>query len=349
MAPTWWDGATPSRLSDAALPLAAAWTIGARVREALAPSPLRVSSPVICIGSVLVGGAGKTPVAMAVANRLLRAGEAPNLHFISRGYGGTARGPLRVDPAQHNADMVGDEPLMLSEIAPTWVAARRSEAAAAACASGASMLVMDDGLQHLSLHRDVSLLCVDSSYLFGNGRVLPAGPLREPPERALMRSDGVVAVTPVGAEAPSEESLRDALSLPHHLPLLRAAMQLDERAAADLAGREVVAFSGTARPQRFFDALKSIGCSFACEPIALPDHAPLDAELMRSLFRIQRAKRHHRPEDEYAAPIVTTVKDAYRLSPADRARVHQLPVGLRWLGGSEQALDQLIQPLIRAL
>ena len=245
---------------------------------------------------------------------------------------------------------------MLAEIAPTWVAARRSDAATAACVDGSNLLLMDDGLQHLSLHRDLSLLCVDSSYLFGNGRVLPAGlAAHEPAARALMRSDAVIAVTPyttvtaaaATADAPSapgaarhgihtEAALRAALCLPDHLPVLRATLEPEPGAVAQIAGRPVVAFSGTARPQRFFDTLRALGCSFPCQPLALPDHAPLDGETLKTLRRDAATHR---------APLVTTVKDAMRLRRAARQGVHQLSMRLRLLGGAEEALDRLLVPL----
>ena len=368
-APSFWD--ERSWLSDAALPLSCAYAALTRLREAALPAPEAAAAPVVCVGSVLVGGVGKTPVTLAIAERLATVRPtAPCVHILSRGYGGAARGPLRVQLDSHDASTVGDEPLLLAEAAPTWVGARRADTAAMACAQGAQLLLMDDGLQHFSLRRDLSLLCVDSSYLLGNGRVLPAGPLREPLARALARADAVVVVDPAATSllptgvqshaGPSHRSgdddvvppveqanptsqsakrlqLRLELAMPASMPLLQAALVPDPVAASVLAGRPVLAFSGTARPHRFFDTLRALGCTFALPPIAMPDHAPLDAASLGAL------RRH---ASERGALLATTSKDAARLPAEERHGVSVLPVRLRWLAGASSTLDQLLQPLI---
>ena len=371
-------------LSDALVPFAFMYGAAARLAEACAPPPKVAAAPVVCIGSVLVGGAGKTPVALALAQRLAMSKPRLSVHFLSRGYGGTeddiGGGPLRVDLKKHNAALVGDEPLLLAAAAPTWVGARRCDTAAAACANGAQLLLMDDGLQHKSLHRDLSLLCVDSSFLLGNGRLLPAGPLREPAARGYAKADAVVAVVPFAVcdelpdctsssngsgsrldsgsggssgsagnrgsssshshvSAPSEAELRARLALPESLPLLRARFKPDPAAAARLVRQRVVAFSGMARPQRFFDTLCTLGCAFACAPYALPDHAPIDASMLDALRR--EARRH-------GALLTTTSKDAARLTAEQREGVCVLPMTLQWLDGAEQVLDALTAPLMRS-
>ena len=337
-APAFWDTRGP--LSDAVLPLSAAYAAASRLHEALSGTPARARAPVVCVGSALVGGACKTPTVLAIAERLAARRPALRVHVLTRGYGGTERGPLRVRPAEHGACAVGDEALLLAAAAPTWVGAARHEAATAACAAGAQLLLMDDGLQHHGLQRDLSLLCLDEAYLLGNGRVLPAGPLREPFGRALARSDAVVCVRqPAGGGARTDAELRAALRLPPATPLLRAALEPDKAAAAALAGERVVAFSGTARPERFFDTLRGLGCVMARAPTPLPDHAPLGAELLARL-RGQAA--------EEGALLATTCKDAARLPAAERAVVHTLPVRLRWLGGAAAILDALIDAALEA-
>ena len=353
-APAFWDTHPPNWLSDAALPFALVYAAAARLRERLASPPSVAAAPVVCIGSVLVGGSGKTPVTLAVAQRLATTRPDVQVHFLSRGYGGAAPGPLLVEPGVHSSTDVGDEPMLLARLAPTWVGARRSETAALACESGAQLLLMDDGLQHPSLHRDLSLLCVDSAYLLGNGRVLPAGPLREPTERGYAKANAVVAVSYAPAidgggggsgggssssskhGLPSEAHLRNRLDMPDAMPLLRALLQPEPEAAAQVAGRRLVAFSGIARPQRFFDTLRSLGCVFVVPPVAMPDHAPIDAPTLERLRN--RAKAHD-------ALLATTSKDAARLTSLEREGIHVLPARLKWLDGTERMLDELLDSL----
>ncbi len=328
-------------LSDAAQPLAAIYSALTWLKASLAPEPFRAPAPVICVGSVLVGGSCKTPVALDLAERLGAHRQGMRVHILTRGYGGAEIGPLRVRPGEHAARDVGDEALLHACVAPTWVGARRSDSAAAACAAGAELLIMDDGLQHDSLHIDAGLLCLDASYLLGNGRVLPAGPLREPFHRTLARSAAVIAVT---TDTPAEgggcdeddSALRARLELPPGLPLLRATLEPEPSSADAIRGKRVLPFSGTARPERFFRTLRSLGCSIGSEACALPDHAPLPDDLLERL----RA----RAEAE-GALLATTSKDAARLLPAQREGIHVLRVRLRWREADGPRLDNLLANL----
>ncbi len=184
----WWREAGLS----AALLAPAAAVYGAVAAHRMGKPGRRPGAPVICIGNPTVGGAGKTPLAMAVAGMLRAAGEQPVL--LSRGYGGQSAGPLRVDPTVHDAAVVGDEPLLLARVAPAIVARDRVQGAQAAKAAGASLIVMDDGFQNPSLHKDFSVLAVDGRRGLGNGRVLPAGPMRAPLEPQLRLAHALVII-----------------------------------------------------------------------------------------------------------------------------------------------------------
>lgn len=314
-APGFWqrDGLLPMLLSPAAL----CFTAGGWLRRRTA-APRSVAAPVICVGNLVAGGAGKTPVALALAKRLLAHGRT--VHFLSRGYGGRERGPLRVDPKRHAAADVGDEPLLLARAAPAWIARDRAAGAAAAVQAGAQVVVMDDGFQNHDLAKDLSLLVVDGVYGFGNGRVMPAGPLREPLAGGLERADAVVLMEP-------DECGVERL-LPPSLPLLRAA--LEPAGTAIHAGRRVLAFAGIARPEKFFATLEAMGFRIAGQR-AFPDHHPYsESEIAALIAEARRAD----------AVLMTTEKDAVRLPDALRAEAETLPVTIRWR--DEAALDGLL-------
>lgn len=281
--------------------------------------PQRAGVPVVCIGNLVAGGAGKTPVAIAVAEAL--AGRGRTVHFLTRGHGGTQRGPLAVDPARHTAADVGDEALLLAERAPTWVARDRAAGARAAAAAGAQVVVMDDGFQNPHLAKDLSLVVVDGSAGFGNGFQVPAGPLREPVARGLARADAVVVVGDDRAGIAARVA---------PLGVLHARLQPDD---TGLSGRRVLAFAGIGRPEKFFATLRDVGAD-PVQTVAFADHYPYTAEEVRHL--LERAETAQ-------AIAVTTTKDAVRLPPTLRDRVRTLPVRAVWTDG--EALDTLLDRL----
>src|SRR5947199_2834355 len=178
----WWD--KPGALAALLSPFASIY--GAVAARRLEQPGAHAGIPVICVGNPTVGGAGKTPTALAIARLLIEAGERP--YFLTRGYGGKFGGPVLVEAA-HTAVQVGDEPLLLARVAPTVVAADRAAGAQLARENGASVIVMDDGFQNPSLAKELSILVIDGARGIGNGRVLPAGPLRVPLEPQLDRAD----------------------------------------------------------------------------------------------------------------------------------------------------------------
>ncbi len=276
--------------------------------------------PVLCCGNAGVGGAGKTTVALDLAQRLTARGVV--VHCLTRGYGGRSRGVLGVDPARHDAGLVGDEPLLLAAVAPTWVAADRAAGARAAVAAGAQALLMDDGLQNPTLVRDAALLVVDGAVGFGNGRVIPAGPLREPVATAAARCRAAVLIGPDAAGARAE--------LPPGLPVLAATLEPD----AALPGARVLAFSGIARPSKFHATLRRAGATVA-ECMDFPDHHRFTrAELDRVLARATAL----------GAMPVTTPKDAVRLPGAVRSQVRVVGVSLLW--DDPDGLERLLREVV---
>jgi tetraacyldisaccharide 4'-kinase len=295
--PFWWRAAGV----EACLLAPAAAIYGAVAASRLKREGYRVGVPVICIGNPTLGGAGKTPTALAVAHMLKAAGERPV--FLSRGYGGRQRGPLLVAPDRDRAVDVGDEPLLLVRVAPTVVAHDRVEGAKAAFAAGASVIVMDDGFQNPSLAKDFSVLVIDGRRGLGNGKVFPAGPLRAPLDAQLARADAVVLVGTMGEAA----SVAAATAEARKLPLVQARLEPDRETIAALAGRRVLAFAGIGDPEKMFATLREAGIAVAATRSFADHHryTPADA---RDLCR---------QADVEGLTLVTTEKDMARLQGED--------------------------------
>lgn len=277
--------------------------------------------PVICCGNPGAGGSGKTPVALDLARRLVARGRRPA--FLTRGHGGTLKGPALVEP-RHRASDVGDEALLLAACAPTYVGADRATCARRAIADGADVLVMDDGLQNPSLAKTLSLLIIDGGAGFGNGRVIPAGPLRERVAAAAGRCQAAVLIGPDATNAASQL---------HALTLLTAQFVAD---AADLAAmpRRIVAFAGIGRPSKFFETLGKAG-HVPVETLEFADHHPYTPADLTDLRH--RARR-------LDAGLVTTAKDVMRIPTEQRGDFAVLRIGLVWSDAAaiEALLDRAL-------
>ena len=322
IAPRFWTHERPGLAARALAPLGALY--GLATARRMARPGTRVDAPVICVGNYVVGGAGKTPTAIAVARLLQHAGE--RVAFLSRGYGGAPRdAPTRVDLQQHGSLAVGDEPLLLARVAPCWVGADRVAAAREAIAEGATALVLDDGLQNPALVKDYAIAVIDGEAGFGNGLCFPAGPLRAPPESQARFVSAEVAIGggPSPARAPGPPK-----------PLFRARLEADAIVAAELIGRPVLAFAGIARPEKFFATLEGIGAIVAGRR-RFPDHHLYDPRDIAELAAVARRR---------GLTLVTTEKDYVRLAVDQRARVRALPVTLRF-----EAPERLAHALAAAL
>ena len=316
-APEFWWRADPCWQSWLLAPAGALYA--AITARRMARPAWRGQVPVICCGNPTVGGSGKTTLALDIGARLRARGRKPA--FLTRGYGGTGRQPVRV--AGQSAAEIGDEALLLAECAPTYVGADRAVTAKRAIADGADVLVMDDGLQNPTLAKDFTFMVIDGAAGFGNGRPIPAGPLRETLPAAIARCQAAVLIGPDATGVATQLG---------HLPVLTAALQAD----TDLTGRTLYAFAGIGRPAKFGETLAAAGATVV-RVQAFPDHYPYtDADLRLVLAAAEGQ----------GAVAVTTPKDATRVPARFRDRVMIVGVRLVWADPAaieaalSRALDQ---------
>ena len=304
-------------------PLGAIYAWAGRRRQKKT-EPIDPGIPVICVGNATLGGTGKTPVAIYLLKSLRRMGV--NAHGLTRGYGGRLKGPLAVNP-RHTADEVGDEALLIARTSPVWVSAERDQGALAAVSEGADAIVMDDGHQNPKLEKTLSLLVVDAEVGFGNGCVFPAGPLREPLNDALSRTDVVILMKP-SPDFEIDPYLADQLSGQTVIPAFL------KPKAAPPKGR-LYAFAGIGRPNKFFDQLRRLGADLA-EEVPFADHHKFTVSEIEHLFLLA---------SEQNAALITTEKDYVRLPSGYRKGVHTFPVTVQF--EDELTLQERLHPIIR--
>ena len=306
--PEFWQQRGPAALLLAPLGALYGANVAWKARHA---APYRTSARVICVGNLTAGGSGKTPVALAIGARLTARYE--QVFFLTRGYGGTERGPAQVESGS-SAVQMGDEALLLAPHAPTIVARNRAEGTAYAVAQGAEIIVMDDGHQNFTLAKDLSIVVVDGETGFGNGLMIPAGPLRESVAQGLARADAVVIM------GDGDPGLGD-----YKGPVLRAKLAADGQ---EFRGRRVFAFAGIGRPEKFVSSLKEAGAIVTGTQFFADHHPYRDGEI--AALKAQAGD----------AELVTTEKDLVRLADRDRAGIAVLPVHAQF--DDELALDRLL-------
>lgn len=333
-APRHWDD--PDHwLARALSPVASVYASVSSLRARMVV-PQRAGVPVICVGNITAGGSGKTPVSIAVARQLAALGHNPA--FLTRGYGGRLAGPLLVDTDKAHAVDVGDEPLLLARAFPTIVSANRPKGADMAGGYGASVVVMDDGFQNPSLHKDASLVVVDAAGGLGNGLLIPAGPMRETAEQALSRAHGLV-VMGQGSGADDVIALARSRKIPVFFSTLTPSGDTSQ-----WRGKRVIAFAGIGRPENFFNTLEGLGADIRETQTFGDHHAFTDEEAQALLSRAR----------DGALALVTTEKDMARLNGSGhsgalaelRSHARTLPVDV--IFDEPHALDQLLKARINA-
>lgn len=312
-----WSGAM---LETCLRPVAAAYAYFGR-RRIKRTTAAHASVPVICIGNLTLGGTGKTPTAIAVAEIITGWGLKPV--FLTRGYGGTVKGPLKVD-TQDAAD-IGDETALLSTHATTIVSRDRPAGATLAVRTGADVIIMDDGFQNPTLHKDFSIVVVDGGVMFGNERVFPAGPLREPVSAGLSRAQAVLIVNPSNTTPPLPVSFTGQVLMARIKP----------KANPNISGR-CIAFAGIGRPDKFFATLRELNTDVVATH-AFPDHYPYAPQQIETLLAQAAAQN---------ARVITTAKDAVRLLPEHRQKIEILDIDIVF--DNEQNLRDQIRKMIDA-
>lgn len=318
-APDFWqkDGLVARLLTPASW----AWQAGGCWREATTTA-WHPGCPVFCVGNFTVGGAGKTPTALALYDILAELGVTP--HFLSRGYGGRLAGPHRVDLQSDAASDVGDEPLLLARRGTAWISRDRADGARQAKAAGAQAIIMDDGLQNPSLIKDFSLAVIDGANGIGNGRVMPAGPLREPLSRGISRIKAAIII------GKDETDIRS--KLPKDLPVFTA--RITVKNANDVAGKKAIAFAGIGRPAKFYHSLAQCGATIVAKRDFADHHAYDEAEIA-DLWRLAEKEN---------AVLVTTEKDLVRLPSRLQNGITTLQIGL--IFDDRDGIKQLVETVL---
>jgi len=266
--------------------------------------------PIICIGNLSAGGTGKTPTCISFIDHLRDAGIAKNPYFLMRGYGGAERGPLLVNLDKHSAWDVGDESLILAQHAPTIISADRVAGARLATAQGADVVIMDDGLQNPGIHKDLKIIVVNGEMGFGNGLMMPAGPLREPLSSGLGKADAFFLI---GKDVSNARAL-----LPEGVPVFEAKLKADEEQLPS-KDPKYLAFAGLGYPEKFFNFLKDELGYNVVETLAFADHCPYERQDVQDLRK--RAQ-------EQDAMLITTTKDYLRLPKGYKEDIFTVPVSM---------------------
>ena len=300
-APKFWYVKKDTFFSRFFYPFSLLFRLGTKIRN-IKSYTTKSSLPVICVGNIVIGGAGKTPVALKIGKILIKAGYNP--HFISKGYAGLIKSSTIVEP-WHSPKSVGDESLLLSEIAPTWIGKNRNNSIKLAANNGGNCIIMDDGFQNPTIQKDYSIIVINSSQEFGNKRVIPSGPLRESIKRGLSRTNLIIVIGKV------TNSLKEII--PNHIPIFPAKFNISNENKI-FKGQKITAFAGIAYPEKFFNSLKELGAKIVKE-VTYPDHHIFDENDLLNLAEIANKTQ---------SILVSTKKDFVRIPKSYRSLVNTL-------------------------
>ena len=282
--------------------------------------------PVICVGNIVIGGSGKTPVTQALQILLKELGHKP--HVVSRGYGGKSKGPVYVSSSSSHKK-VGDEPILLSKTGPVLISKNRKKGVYKAWETGADSVLLDDGLQNASIAKDLSLVVVDSRILFGNQRLIPSGPLRETITLGLSRHDAIILID----HDTNKTSQPIDFKFPPDIPVIKA-MVKPSVTSSNWEGQKVFAFSGIAHPEKFLVTLHNFGCEIVNSHFFSDHHS----------FKWHEIKKLEIEAKSLNAKLVTTEKDYVRIPSSKKSNIDYIPIHIEF-----ESKDLIIKILQEAL
>ena len=286
------------------LPVSWLYQLGHRLYQATQGRPYKSNANVICVGNAVAGGSGKTPTAIALMKIIQANNLAKTPIFLTRGYGGESNDAFVVDLEHYNIGEAGDEAYLLAQHAPTIVCSNRAQGAKMAQGMGSDLIIMDDGLQNNSLHKDATFLVIDRASNFGNGKTIPAGPLREPLSRILPKANAIICI---GDKLHSDT------------PVFESAITVQRNHSG-----KYVAFAGLGRPAKFLTTLETLDIKIVGWH-EFADHHLYSALEIQDLLNEANAKQ---------AKLITTEKDHVRLPSDFKDKIETLPIALNFEGES---------------
>ena len=278
-------------------PVSLVWILLGKIKQML-NSPTQNPIPVICVGNITIGGNGKTPTAIKLRCLLRERGFNP--HIVTRGYRARLKGPHLVDKENDTHVEVGDEALMMSATGPTWISRNRKSGIKSAYEAGANIIILDDGFQNNSIIKDCSILVIDASIGFGNGYIIPAGPLRETVPEGLKKANLILVIGETG----DQNTLQKEISSRTKLPIFEGILK-PENVYSEILTKPIIGFAGISHPKKFQSTLEALGTQILTFK-AFPNHKPLNKRQLQDL--LSQAKKNK-------ALLVTTEKDFVRISP----------------------------------
>ena len=275
-----------------------------------------VGVPIICVGNLVTGGSGKTPIVLFLSNLFKK----KNVHIITRGYGGNLKGPIKVDKKLHNLSEVGDEALLLAKENIVWVSKNKYEGVFAATLNGAELIILDDGLQNNSIKKDFNIIVVDGDFGFGNGLMLPAGPLRENVNSGIKKADLLILLDNDTHDIKTK--LKGKINIIEGKSIIKDYEKLKNK--------KLIAFTGIGRPEKFLNSLKKRNLNII-RFYPFPDHY---------LYREKDLKKLIKHAKEKGAVLVTTLKDKERIKKSLKKNFYfvDLQIKIKQLSGLKTKL-----------